>query len=57
MDAHAFILTKFIATFFHELNVIIIAEHVHTKEIYDILKRFEIDQFQGYYFSEPLKII
>ncbi|MCD4667008.1 MAG: EAL domain-containing protein, partial [Sulfurimonas sp.] len=57
VDAHAFILTKFIATFFHELNVIIIAEHVHTKEIYDILKRFEIDQFQGYYFSEPLKII
>ncbi|MCD6174054.1 MAG: EAL domain-containing protein [Sulfurimonas sp.] len=57
VDAHAFILTKFIATFFHELNIIIIAEHVHTKEIYDILKRFEIDQFQGYYFSEPLRII
>lgn len=57
VDAHAFILTKGMTKFFHELDIILIAEHVHTKEIFDILKRFEIDQFQGYYFSEPLKSI
>ena len=57
VDSHAFILTKSIASFFHELDVTIIAEHVHSEEIYDILKRFEIDQFQGYYFYEPMREI
>ncbi|ADN09115.1 EAL domain-containing response regulator [Sulfurimonas autotrophica] len=57
VDSHAFILTKSIASFFHELDATIIAEHVHNKEIYDILKKFEVDQFQGYYFYEPMRNI
>ena len=57
VDSHAFILTKSISSFFHELDVTIIAEHVHNREIYDILKGFEVDQFQGYYFYEPMRNI
>ena len=57
VDSHAFILTNAITTFFHELDVIIIAEHVHTEEIYNILKKFEVNEFQGYYFSKPLREI
>ena len=57
VDSHSFILTNGIATFFHELDVKIIAEFVHSKEVYDILTKFEIDEFQGYYFSEPVKSI
>ncbi len=57
IDSHAFIMTEYITTFFHKLNVKIIAEHVHTKEIYSILKQFNIDEFQGYYFSKPIKKI
>ena len=57
VDSHSYILTKSIASFFHELDVTIIAEHVHNKEIYDILKTFDIDQLQGYYFYEPMRNI
>ena len=57
IDSHAFILTKAIVTFFHELGVEVIAEYVHSKEIHAILKGFNVDQYQGYYFSEPIRDI
>jgi len=55
IDSHAFILTKAIATFFNKLGVKVIAEYVHNQKIYNILKEFYIDKYQGYYFSEPLR--
>ncbi|MEA2099519.1 MAG: GGDEF domain-containing phosphodiesterase, partial [Campylobacterota bacterium] len=57
IDSHAYILTNGITTFFHQLGVIMIAEYVHTKEIYEILKQMNMDQYQGYYFSEPVRYI
>lgn len=54
-NARSLILTKAIATFCRELGITVIAEYVHSKEVYDILKKFEIDEFQGFYFSEPLR--
>ena len=54
IDSHAFILTKAIVTFFNELGIKVIAEYVHSEKIHDILQDFKIDEFQGYYFSEPL---
>jgi diguanylate cyclase (GGDEF)-like protein len=57
VDTHAFLLTKAICTFFGELGIKVIAEYVHSKEVYDILKQFKIDEFQGYYFFEPVRYI
>ncbi|WP_373034567.1 EAL domain-containing protein [Sulfurimonas sp.] len=57
IDSHAFILTNAIVSFFHELGIKVIAEYVHSKTIHDILQGFKIDEFQGYYFSEPLRDI
>nr|MDA3909435.1 EAL domain-containing protein [Sulfurimonas sp.] len=53
-DTQAFILTKAIVTFSKELGIKVIAEYVHSKKIHEILLDFKIDEFQGYYFSEPL---
>ncbi len=57
IDSHAFILTKAIVTFFNELGIKVIAEYVHSEKIHEILQGFKIDEFQGYYFSEPLREI
>lgn len=57
IDSHAFILTKSITSFFHELNIKVIAEHIHSKEVYDVLKKLDVDEYQGYYFFEPLRYI
>jgi len=57
IDTHAFILTNAIVTFFNELGIKVIAEYVHSKKIHDILQGFKIDEFQGYFFSEPLREI
>ena len=49
------LITKTINDFAHSLGIKTIAEFVHCKEIFDIAKDIGIDEFQGYYFSEPLK--
>ena len=56
-NSHSFILAKAITSFCHELGITVIAEYVHSKEIYDILKTFGVDQYQGFYFSKPLRTI
>jgi len=57
IDSQAFILTKAIVTFFKELDIKVIAEFVHSQKIHEILQEMNIDEFQGYYFSAPLKDI
>jgi len=42
-----------IVTFAKELNCKTVAEYIHSKEIFEICKELGIDEFQGYYFSEP----
>jgi EAL domain-containing protein (putative c-di-GMP-specific phosphodiesterase class I)/GGDEF domain-containing protein len=37
-----------------ELGIKIIAEFVHSKEIFDIVNELGVDEFQGFYFSEPV---
>jgi len=56
-NSHSFILVKAITSCCHELGITVIAEYVHSKEVYDILKTFGVDQYQGFYFSEPLRTI
>ncbi len=53
----SFAMVKSIVAFCHELDIKVIAEYVHNKEVFDILYDLEIDEYQGYYFSAPLKEI
>lgn len=36
-----------------ELNAKTVAEYVHSKEVFDIVKNMNIDFLQGFYLSEP----
>ncbi len=42
-----------IITFAQELHCKTVAEYIHSKEIFEICKELGVDEFQGYYFSEP----
>ena len=52
-DENAFIITKTIAQFAQRLGISTIAEYVHNEEVFEILKKLNIDCYQGFYFSEP----
>ncbi|MCD6432819.1 MAG: EAL domain-containing protein, partial [Sulfurimonas sp.] len=41
--------------FAHSLGIKTIAEFVHCKEVFLILQELGVDEYQGYYFSEPLE--
>ena len=43
--------------FSHDLGVKVIAEHVHNEKIFNMLKEINVDEYQGFYFSEPLQTI
>ena len=46
-------IVKAIVKFAKSLNAEVIAEHVSSKEIVELLSDFDIDFLQGFYFSEP----
>lgn len=52
-NKHSYELVKSIVIFSHALGIKLIAEYVHSKEVFDICYGLGIDMFQGYYFSEP----
>jgi len=54
-DENALALVKAIVEFSRKLNIKLIAEFVHNKEVFDVVKELGIDEFQGYYFGEPKK--
>jgi len=56
-DSTSFTIVKSIVSFAKELGIKTIAEFVETKIIFDTLKTIEIDEFQGYYLSKPLRAI
>jgi diguanylate cyclase (GGDEF)-like protein len=56
-DEHSYQLVKAIVQFCKELNIKTIAEYVETKEIFEICYELGIDEFQGFFFSEPLEKI
>ncbi len=51
------ILVEAIIGFAQKLGIRLIAEFVHSKELFDLLVDLGIDEFQGFYFSEPLPVI
>jgi len=52
-DIDAKIVVDGILKIAHELKIKIIAEYVHCKEIFDLLKKMGIDMFQGYFIGKP----
>lgn len=56
-DKDSYEMVKSIAQFSKSLNIKVIAEFVHSKEVFDILQDLEVDEFQGYYLGEPSPLI
>ena len=56
-DEKSHILVQAIVEFSHKLGIKIIAEFVHSEVIFDMLKVLNVDEYQGFYFSEPLEKI
>ena len=54
-DKNARLVVETIIVFAKKLNKKIVAEFVHSKEVYDIVKDLEIDYAQGYYLGKPLE--
>lgn len=54
-DENSLALVKAIVEFSKKLNIKLIAEFVHNKEVFDVVKDLGIDEFQGYYFGKPEK--
>lgn len=55
-DEKAHVLVKAIVQFSHELGIKVIAEYVHCELIFTMLKALHVDEFQGFYFAEPLEV-
>ena len=53
-DEKSYILVKAIVSFSHELGIKVIAEYVCNEEIFHLLKVINVDEYQGFYFFEPL---
>ena len=46
-------ITRAIAFFAHNANIICIAEFVHSQSVQDIVNKLGINYSQGYFFAEP----
>lgn len=47
-------LASFIISMAHQMNLQVVAEGVETKHQLDILKKYDCDKIQGFYFSRPV---
>ncbi|MDZ7817673.1 MAG: EAL domain-containing protein [Aliarcobacter sp.] len=52
-DKNSFELVKSIIDFSKALNIKVIAEFVHSKDVYDTILNLGVDEFQGFYLGEP----
>jgi len=55
-DKKAYILVESIINLAKKLNIKTICEFVSTKEIFELLKNLNVDQYQGYYLHKPQEI-
>jgi len=53
-DEKSHTLVKAIAGFSHKLGIKVIAEYVHSEIVFEMLKKLDVDEYQGFYFWEPL---
>ena len=52
-DENSYEIVKSITTFSKSLDIVVVAEFIHSKEVYEIAKNLGVDEFQGYYLGEP----
>jgi len=52
-DKKSYELVKAIMIFAKELNIEVIAEHIHSKEVFDICNSIGVEQYQGFYLGMP----
>ena len=57
IDEDSRILVNNIINFAKDLNIKTIAEYVENEEIFELLKEFGVDEYQGYYFGRPTDLI
>ncbi len=57
INEKSYVITKTIANFSKELNIDVIAEYIHSQEVYDKAKDLGINGFQGYFLGEPVQFI
>jgi len=53
-DKNARLIVETIIIFAHKLGKSVVAEFVHSKEIFEIVKELGVDYAQGYYIGEPM---
>jgi len=53
LDKNSFEMVKSLIEFSKAMNIKVIAEFVHSKEVYNTLIELGIDEFQGFYLGEP----
>ncbi len=56
-DFNSQIISQTIVDFSKRLNIKTVAEYVHSKEVYDMVKSFGVDYSQGFYLGEPKRAI
>ena len=56
-DKNARLVVETIVSFARKLNMKIVAEHIHSKEVLDVVEELGIDYGQGFYLAEPSKTI
>ncbi len=56
-DEDSQILVKSITRFAGYMKIKTIAEYVENEEIFELLKLYGVDEFQGYYFGRPLNLM
>ena len=54
-NENAYLIVKTINDFAHNLGIKTVAEFVHCKEVFELLKKIDVDKYQGYYISEPIE--
>lgn len=56
-DENRLKVVKSIINFARSMDVKIVAEYIHNKEVFDICKEIGVDEFQGFYFATPQPVI
>ncbi|MEA3228238.1 MAG: EAL domain-containing protein, partial [Campylobacterota bacterium] len=56
-DERSYILVEAIIGFSHKLGIKVIAEYVHNETVFTMLKDLGVDEYQGFYFYEPLEAL
>ena len=56
-DEDSQILVKSITRFAGYMKIKTVAEYVENEDIFELLKKYGVDEFQGYYFGRPLNLI